>query len=107
MICGVGNSAVDVWKGLLEGKSGVGRITQFDATQFACQIAAEVKNFDPLKFIEKKELKKMARFIHLAIAAADEAMRTSGLEITEELSGRAGVHIGSGIGGFDVIEREH
>jgi len=107
LICGVGNTAPEVWSNLQAGKSGVARITQFDATQFACQIAAEVKNFDPLKFIEKKELKKMARFIHLAIAAADEAMRTSGLEITEELSGRAGVHIGSGIGGFDVIEREH
>jgi len=107
LICAVGNTAPEVWPNLQAGKSGVARITQFDATQFACQIAAEVKNFDPLKFIEKKELKKMARFIHLAIAAADEAMRTSGLEITEELSGRAGVHIGSGIGGFDVIEREH
>jgi 3-oxoacyl-[acyl-carrier-protein] synthase II len=107
LICGVGNTAPEVWSNLQAGKSGVARITQFDATQFACQIAAEVKNFDPLKFIEKKELKKMARFIHLAIAAADEAMRTSGLEITEELSDRAGVHIGSGIGGFDVIEREH
>jgi len=107
LICAVGNTAPEVWSNLQAGKSGVARITQFDATQFACQIAAEVKNFDPLKFIEKKELKKMARFIHLAIAAADEAMRTSGLEITEELSGRAGVHIGSGIGGFDVIEREH
>jgi len=107
LICGVGNTVPEVWSNLQAGKSGVARITQFDATQFACQIAAEVKNFDPLKFIEKKELKKMARFIHLAIAAADEAMRTSGLEITEELSGRAGVHIGSGIGGFDVIEREH
>jgi len=107
LICAVGNTAPEVWSNLQAGKSGVARITQFVATQFACQIAAEVKNFDPLKFIEKKELKKMARFIHLAIAAADEAMRTSGLEITEELSGRAGVHIGSGIGGFDVIEREH
>ena len=83
------------------------RITQFDASQFACQIAAEVKNFDPLQFIEKKELKKMGRFIHLALAAADEAMKASGLEVTPEISERVGVHIGSGIGGFDVIEREH
>jgi 3-oxoacyl-[acyl-carrier-protein] synthase II len=107
MICGVGNSAVDVWKGLLEGKSGVGKITGFDATAFACQIAAEVKNFDPLNFIEKKELKKMARFIHLAIAASDEAMKMSELKITPENDERVGVHIGSGIGGFDIIEREH
>jgi 3-oxoacyl-[acyl-carrier-protein] synthase II len=107
LICGVGNTTPEVWSNLQAGKSGVSRITQFDASQFACQIAAEVKNFDPLQFIEKKELKKMARFIHLALAAADEAMRASGLKITEELAPRAGVHIGSGIGGFDVIEREH
>ena len=107
LICAVGNTTEDVWKTLLAGKSGVARITQFDASNFACQIAAEVKNFDPLQFIEKKELKKMGRFIHLALAAAEEAMKMSGLEITEDLGPRAGVHIGSGIGGFDVIEREH
>ena len=107
LICGVGNTAEEVWKNLLAGKSGVARITQFDPSQFACQIAAEVKNFDPLQFIEKKEQKKMGRFIHLALAASDEAMKTSGLEVTPEISDRVGVHIGSGIGGFDVIEREH
>jgi len=107
LICGVGNTTEEVWKGLLQGKTGVARITQFDPSQFACQIAAEVKNFDPLQFIEKKELKKMGRFIHLALAAADEAMKASGLVVTAEISERVGVHIGSGIGGFDVIEREH
>jgi 3-oxoacyl-[acyl-carrier-protein] synthase II len=107
LICGVGNSTDEVWKGLLAGKSGVGRITGFDATNFACQIAAEVKNFDPLNYIEKKEVKKMGRFIHLAIAASDEALKTSGLKITPENAERVGVHIGSGIGGFDIIEREH
>jgi 3-oxoacyl-[acyl-carrier-protein] synthase II len=107
LICGVGNTAEEVWKKLLAGKSGVARITQFDPSQFACQIAAEVKNFDPLQFIEKKELKKMGRFIHLAMAAAHEAMKASGLEVTPDISDRVGVHIGSGIGGFDVIEREH
>jgi len=107
LICGVGNSTDVVWKGLLEGKSGVARVTQFDPTGFACQIAAEVKNFDPLNFIEKKEVKKMGRFIHLAIAAADEAMKMSELKITPENDERVGVHIGSGIGGFDIIEREH
>ncbi|MGH9556222.1 MAG: beta-ketoacyl-ACP synthase II, partial [Terriglobales bacterium] len=81
--------------------------TQFDPSDFACQIAAEVKNFDPLNFIEKKEVKKMGRFIHLAMAAAQEAMQASGLKVTPELGPRVGVHIGSGIGGFDVIEREH
>ncbi|MGA8762068.1 MAG: beta-ketoacyl-ACP synthase II [Candidatus Sulfotelmatobacter sp.] len=107
LICGVGNSTDEVWKGLLAGKSGVARITRFDSTNFACQIAAEVKNFDPLNYIEKKELKKMSRFIHLAIAASDEAMKMSGLQITPENDERVGVHIGSGIGGFDIIEREH
>ena len=107
LICAVGNTTDEVWRNLLAGKSGVARITQFESSNFACQIAAEVKNFDPLKFIEKKELKKMGRFIHLALAAADEAMKSSGLQVTPDLSPRIGVHIGSGIGGFDVIEREH
>jgi 3-oxoacyl-[acyl-carrier-protein] synthase II len=103
----VGNTTEEIWRNLLAGKSGVARITHFDAAQFACQIAAEVKNFDPLQFVEKKELKKMGRFIYLALAAADEAMKAAGLQISEEISTRTGVHIGSGIGGFDVIEREH
>jgi 3-oxoacyl-[acyl-carrier-protein] synthase II len=103
----VGNSTEEVWKNLLAGKSGVARITAFDTSAFACQIAAEVKNFDPLQFIDKKELKKMGRFIHLALAASQEAMRMSGLEVNDDLAPRVGVHIGSGIGGFDVIEREH
>ena len=107
LICAVGNTTEEVWKNLLAGRSGVARITQFDASEFACQIAAEVKNFDPLQFIEKKELKKMGRFIHLALAATDEAMKASGLEVTPASATRVGVHIGSGIGGFDVIEREH
>jgi 3-oxoacyl-[acyl-carrier-protein] synthase II len=107
LICGVGNTTEVVWKALLAGKSGVARITGFDSTGFACQIAAEVKNFDPLNFIEKKEVKKMGRFIHVAIAAADEALKMSGLKITPENDERVGVHIGSGIGGFDIIEREH
>jgi 3-oxoacyl-[acyl-carrier-protein] synthase II len=107
LICGVGNTTEEVWKSLLAGKSGVARISQFDPSQFACQIAAEVKNFDPLDFVEKKELKKMGRFIYLALAATDEAMKSSGLTVTDDIADRTGVHIGSGIGGFDVIEREH
>ena len=107
LICGVGNTTQEVWSAVLAGKSGVARITHFDSTKFACQIAAEVKGFDPLNFIEKKELKKMGRFIHLAIAASDEAMKMSGLKVTPENDERVGVHIGSGIGGFDIIEREH
>ena len=107
LICAVGNTCAEVWPNLLAGKSGVATITGFDATGFACTIAAEVKNFDPLSFIEKKEVKKMARFIHLCMAATAEAMKMSGLNITAEIAERVGVHIGSGIGGFDVIEREH
>jgi 3-oxoacyl-[acyl-carrier-protein] synthase II len=108
LICGVGNSAPEVWQALLAGKSGIERITSFDASNFACQIAAEVKNFDPLQYIEKKEARKMARFIHLAIAAADEALKSANYKIeNEEMAERTGVNIGSGIGGFDIIEREH
>lgn len=107
LICGVGNTAPEVWNNLLAGKSGMAPITHFDTTGFPVTFAAEVKNFDPLSFVEKKESRKMARFIHLALAAAHEAMELSGLKITPENATRVGVHIGSGIGGFDVIEREH
>jgi 3-oxoacyl-[acyl-carrier-protein] synthase II len=107
LLCGVGNTSPEVWKNITEGRSGVAKITRFDASNFACQIAAEVKNFDPLNFVEKKEVKKMGRFIHLALAATDEAVKMSGLQITPENATRVGVHIGSGVGGFDVIEREH
>ena len=107
LICAVGNTSEESWRNLLAGKSGIARITGFNPSDFACQIAAEVKNFAPLQFIEKKEVKKMGRFIHLALAAADEAMKMSGLAVTPDFAERIGVHIGSGIGGFDVIEREH
>src|ERR1700693_6318994 len=107
LICGVGNTTGEVWQAVLAGKSGVARITQFDSTNFACQIAAAGKNFDPLNFIEKKEVKKMGGFIHLALAAAEEAFKMSTLQVTPENAERVGVHIGSGIGGFDIIEREH
>ena len=107
LICGVGLTTEEVWASLLAGKSGVSPITGFDATLFSCRIAAEVKNFDPLNFIEKKEVKKMGRFIHFALAAATEAMTMSGLKVTPENAENVGVYIGSGIGGFDIIEREH
>jgi len=107
MICGVGNTTEEVWASLLAGKSGIAPISYFDTTQFTCQVAGEVKNFDPLNFVEKKEIKKMGRFIHFALAAATEAMEMSGLKITPENAESVGVYIGSGIGGFDIIEREH
>jgi 3-oxoacyl-[acyl-carrier-protein] synthase II len=107
LICGVGNTVSEVWQGLLAGKSGMAEIKAFDLTGHPVRFAAEVKDFDPLQFIDKKESRKMGRFIHFAIAAADEAMKHSGLQVTPEIADRFGVHIGSGIGGFDVIEREH
>jgi len=107
LVCGCGIGTEEVWRNLLAGKSGIGRVTAFDASAFDCQIAGEVKNFDPLLWVEKKELKKMARFIQLAMAASDFAVKMSGLEITPELADTTGVYISSGIGGFDVIEREH
>jgi 3-oxoacyl-[acyl-carrier-protein] synthase II len=103
----VGNTTQEVWDQLCAGVSGVGPITGFDTTDYPVTFAAEVKNFDVLQFIDKKESRKMGRFIHLAIAATQEAMQQSGLVITPEIEERVGVFIGSGIGGFEVIEREH
>ncbi len=103
----VGNNVQECWEALLAGKSGIDRITLFDTTGFDCQIAGEVKNFDPGKWVEKKEIKKLARFMQFGIAAADEAVANSGLKITPENAEDVGVYIGSGIGGFEVIEREH
>jgi 3-oxoacyl-[acyl-carrier-protein] synthase II len=107
LLCGVGNTAPQIWEGLLSGKSGMAEITAFDLTGHSVRIAAEVKDFDPHVFVEKKEARKMGRFIHFAMAAAQEAMQHSGLQVTPEIAENVGVHIGSGIGGFDVIEREH
>ncbi|MGH9533931.1 MAG: beta-ketoacyl-ACP synthase II [Terriglobales bacterium] len=107
LICAVGHTVAEIWEGLLAGRSGVGPITLFDAAQFACRIAAEVPDFDPLRFVDKKECKKMGRFIQLALAAAAEAVQSSGLGDPLPEPERTGVHIGSGIGGFDIIEREH
>jgi 3-oxoacyl-[acyl-carrier-protein] synthase II len=107
LVCGVGNTVSEVWEGLLAGRSGMAEIKAFDLTGHPVRFAAEVKNFDPLLFIDKKEARKMGRFIHFAIAAAQEAMDHSGFKIDESNHDRVGVHIGSGIGGFDIIEREH
>jgi 3-oxoacyl-[acyl-carrier-protein] synthase II len=107
LVCGVGNTAQEVWEKLVGGASGMAPITGFDTTGFPVTFAAEVKNFDPLNFVDRKEARKMGRFIHFAFAAAQEALAQSGLKITEENGDRVGVFIGSGIGGFEIIEREH
>jgi 3-oxoacyl-[acyl-carrier-protein] synthase II len=102
---GIGTDAN--WAALTAGRSGIGTITKFDASQFATRIAGEVKGFDPLAFIEKKDVKKMDIFIQYAIAASQFAMDDSRLDVTPELAPRVGVFIASGIGGFTTIEREH
>jgi 3-oxoacyl-[acyl-carrier-protein] synthase II len=102
---GIGTS--ENWSSLLAGTSGVGRITKFDPTGYAAQIAAEVRGFDPLQFVEKKDVKKIDVFIQYAIAAAQFAMDDSKLAVTPERAPRTGVFIASGIGGFTTIEREH
>jgi 3-oxoacyl-[acyl-carrier-protein] synthase II len=102
---GIGTDAN--WKALISGKSGIGTITKFDATQFSTRIAGEVRQFDPLGWIEKKDVKKMDVFIQYAIAASQFAMDDSGLQVTPAIAPRVGVFIASGIGGFTTIEREH
>ena len=108
MLTSVGIGTEPTWQAIREGVCGIGPITAFDPTEFSCRIAGEVKNFDPAAFIEKKEIKKMGRFIQFAIAASEFAIQSSGFKVTsEEEAERTGVYIGSGIGGFEVIEREH
>src|ERR1700761_1106885 len=107
LLCGVSKTAPEGGAGLIAGKSGMAEIKAFDLTGHSVRFAAEVKDFDPHQFVDKKEARKMGRFIHFAIAASDEAMKHSGLQVTPEIADGVGVHIGSGIGGFDVIEREH
>ena len=107
LVSAVGIGTEETWQSLLAGRSGVAPITHFDTTGFSATIAAEVKGFDPFLYVEKKEVKKMGLFIQFALAASQFAMEQAQLQITPELADRTGVYIGSGIGGFDVIEREH
>lgn len=110
LICSVGTGTEAVWSALLKSSNGIGPITQFDASGYACQIAGEVKNFDPLLYVEKKEVKKMGRFIQFAIAASTFAVAGAQLDLPsrdEEEAEALGVYIGSGIGAFEIIEREH
>jgi len=107
LVSALGVGTEQTWQGILEGRSGISAIEQFDAAAFACRIAGEVKAFDPTRFIERKEVKKVGRFIQFAIAASDFAMESAGLKIAPQWAERAGVYIGSGIGGFEIIEREY
>ncbi len=94
-----------LWDGLMNCRSGIGQITRFDTEKFPTKIAAEVKGFDPEKWIPKRETRQMDRFIQFAIAAADEAMRDSGLEISDEIAERVGTIVGAGLGGLETLEK--
>lgn len=107
LLCSNGTGTDECWSAILQSRGGISPITQFDASQFSCRIAGEVKKFDPLDYIEKKEVKKMGRFIQFAIAASDFAVKSANLQVKPEDAETVGVYIGSGIGGFEVIEREH
>ncbi len=107
LVSALGIGTQDTWRGLLAGHSGIGPITRFDASEFSVRIAGEIKGFDPLDFVPKKEVKKMDAFIQYAIAASTFAVADSGIVIDSSNAERVGVYISSGIGGFATIEREH
>ena len=107
LVTPLGTGLEKTWKALCAGKSGIARITRFDPTDYPCQIAGEVPDFDPAAFIEKKEIKKMDLFIHFAVGAAQMAVDDAGLKVTGENADRVGVYIGAGIGGLPAIEHYH
>ena len=107
LVTPVANSVEGTWAALIEGKSGADYIKKFDTEKFPVRFACEVKNFDPLNYVEKKEARKMGAFIHYAVAASQEAVNDSGLKITDEIAENVGTYISSGIGDFWAIEREH
>ncbi len=107
LVSPLGIGSEETWQGLLAGRSGAGPITHFDASHHATRFACEVKGFDPLRWLDKKDIKKVDRFIQLAIAAADLALADAALDVRASDPLRSGVFIGSGIGGFASIEREH
>lgn len=107
LVSALGLDTESTWSGLLQGKSGVGPITRFDASDFSSRIAAEVKDLDPLDYVDTKNARKMDLFILYAIVASDVAVKSASLSITKENAERIGVYIGSGIGGFGTIEAQH
>ena len=107
LVTPVGNSVETTWAALMAGRSGADRIKKFDVEKFPVKFACEIKDFDPLDYVEKKEARKMGAFIHYAIAAAQEAIKDSGLTITDDIAEQVGTYISSGIGDFWAIEREH
>jgi 3-oxoacyl-[acyl-carrier-protein] synthase II len=107
IVCPIGNTVAEAWSSVLAGKSGIGRITHFDASPLSSQIAGEVKNFEVAAYLSPKEARRMDRFIHLGIAAGVQALRDSGLEVTQANATRIGVNIGSGIGGLPMIEETY
>ena len=107
VISPLGLDAPTTWAALVAGKSGIGPITKFDASAFTCRIGGEVRGFDPVNYIDRKEIKKMDEFIHFAIAASKEAMTDSGLKVDGDNAERVGVYIGSGIGGMPLFEETH
>jgi len=106
LITPIGNTVEDFWNSLLTGKSGAARLTAFDPSYFSCQIAAEVKNFNPADYMTDKEARRLDPFVQFGLAASKLAIENSGLELDKELKDRIGVAIGSGIGGLHTIERE-
>ncbi len=107
IVCPIGNTVAEAWSSVLAAKSGIGRITHFDPGLLSSRIAGEVKNFDVAAYLSPKEARRMDRFIHLGIAAGVQALKDSGLEVTEANATRIGVNIGSGIGGLPMIEETH
>ena len=107
IVCPIGNTISEAWSNALASKSGIGRITRFDASSLASQIAGEVRDFDAAAYLSAKEIRRMDRFIHLGMAAGIQAIKDSGIQVTEANAGRIGVNIGSGIGGLPMIEETH
>jgi len=106
LVSPVGIGTEESWRAICAGRNGISRFTAFDASQYPCRIAGEIQGFDPANYVERREIKKMGRFIHFAVAASEFALAGSQLKIGPDNAERVGVYIGSGIGGFEVMERE-